>query len=456
MKIDFSKLPFKNRAFSEKPMTFWETEPKQLLSAIMDLIAIETGDRTARENWQKAQVSNLLKHAYERSPFWRSRIDTRKLNNIRLADVPVLTRAEVRQQVKTEGSLLREQDGFMVAPHSTSGSSGTPVEFFVSNMNSEYNSVRSLAQYFMEDRDLSLNRTRFRSSKEKLRNGFRVQTGETWLGPLGNVFRSGIDKTIEQFKPNREKLLQELAQNPIGYLVIQPRLIEVLFQNEDLSFLSECGTKMVTLVTEEADTLLRQRLCSQQILVRSNYSSEELGYIGTECEFFPEHYHVTHSNVIVEVDPDDTISVNSSKLGRVLVTHLHSYATPFIRYDIGDFATLSDGCKCGHNGPTLTNIVGQHKRLLKRQDGSVATFSMKAGNILKIVECEEYRIRQTGVTVIELELGGLDSISPNQADALTKLFKKYAGDEFEIRIRAVPRIDWGQDRKKLGFRSELF
>jgi phenylacetate-coenzyme A ligase PaaK-like adenylate-forming protein len=213
---------------------------------------------------------------------------------------------------------------------------------------------------------------------------------------------------------------------------------------------------MVTLVTEEADTLLRQRLCSQQILVRSNYSSEELGYIGTECEFFPEHYHVTHSNVIVEVDPDDTISVNSSKLGRVLVTHLHSYATPFIRYDIGDFATLSDGCKCGHNGPTLTNIVGQQKRLLKRQDGSVATFSMKAGNILKIVECEEYRIRQTGVTIIELELGGLDSISPNQADALTKLFKKYAGDEFEIRIRAVPRIDWGQDRKKLGFRSELF
>ncbi|MGO9947694.1 MAG: hypothetical protein ACLPWG_12680, partial [Steroidobacteraceae bacterium] len=55
MILDFSALPFKNRAFSEKPMTFIDQAPKEFLSAIIDLIAIETGNRTAREYWQNKQ-----------------------------------------------------------------------------------------------------------------------------------------------------------------------------------------------------------------------------------------------------------------------------------------------------------------------------------------------------------------------------------------------------------------
>ena len=80
MRFDFSRLPLRNRAFSNKPMTFCDAEPKGALSSIIDLIAIETGKRNARENWQKEQLTNLLKHAYERSPFWRKRIGTKKIS----------------------------------------------------------------------------------------------------------------------------------------------------------------------------------------------------------------------------------------------------------------------------------------------------------------------------------------------------------------------------------------
>ena len=103
MKFDFSELPLKNRAFSEKPMTFGNAEPKSFLSAIIDVIAIETGKRKARENWQKAQLRNLFKHAHERSPFWRKRMGTRKANDLELSDLLILTRNEVAQQVKGEG-----------------------------------------------------------------------------------------------------------------------------------------------------------------------------------------------------------------------------------------------------------------------------------------------------------------------------------------------------------------
>ncbi len=107
MKIDFSTLPLAPHAFSETPMTFCDTEHKRVLSSIMDILLIETGNRVARENWQAAQLRNLLAHAAQRSPFWRQRIGTRKsYADVKLSSLPILTRADLREQVAREGSLL--------------------------------------------------------------------------------------------------------------------------------------------------------------------------------------------------------------------------------------------------------------------------------------------------------------------------------------------------------------
>ena len=104
--LDFSALPFKNRAFSERPMTFIDQAPRDFLSAIIDLIAIETGNRTAREYWQNKQLQNLLQHAARRSAFWRKRIGTKRIKDINLSDLPILTRSDIVKQVENEGNLL--------------------------------------------------------------------------------------------------------------------------------------------------------------------------------------------------------------------------------------------------------------------------------------------------------------------------------------------------------------
>src|SRR5512144_2594216 len=104
MRLDFSDLPLKETAFSDKPMTFIDQGPKNFLGAVMDLVAIETGNRFAREHWQKKQIDNLLSHAARKSAFWRKRIGANKAANFER--LPVLTRADVRTQVAAEGSLL--------------------------------------------------------------------------------------------------------------------------------------------------------------------------------------------------------------------------------------------------------------------------------------------------------------------------------------------------------------
>jgi phenylacetate-CoA ligase len=452
MSLDFSTLPFKNRAFSERPMTFIDEAPRNHLHAIIDLIAIETGNRTAREHWQRKQLQNLLQHAIQTSAFWRKRIGSKRIKDINLWDLPILTRGDVVTQVETEGSLLPQAH---TTKHSTSGSSGTPLRFFLSDRNSYYNNVRFIAQYFMEGRDLTLNRTRFKSAQNRIEGGFSVKKTGNWLGPLSELFKAGDNKDIYHLHPNRDLLFRELAKDPIGYLIIQPRLVEALFFDSDVSFLSENDTKMFIPISEEAERGLRNKFGAAKIPVRSIYSSEEVGYIGVECKDCPEIFHVVQSNVIVEIDNSDSVVVAGSRLGKVLVTHLHSYATPFVRYDVGDLATLSEVCGCGHDGPVLSNIHGRKKRLLKRADGSVAPFLMKAENILRIVKCDEYRIRQTELNTIEVEIGGVDELTADQKTLLKRAFKEHAGDEFRIRINAVRNINWGSDIKRLGFRSEL-
>jgi phenylacetate-CoA ligase len=126
--------------------------------AIMEITLIEMGGRSAREHWQQIQLRNLLNHATQRSAFWRSRIGPKEASDADLASLPILTRQELRTQVASEGSLMRPGLGLSISTHATSGSSGIPVKFYVSSVNVSYNLRRSVAQYFMEGRDLSLTR----------------------------------------------------------------------------------------------------------------------------------------------------------------------------------------------------------------------------------------------------------------------------------------------------------
>lgn len=228
MRLDFSELPLTNRAFSEQPMTFIDQAPKNFLAEVIELVAVETGNRTAREFWQQKQLQNLLQHAAQRSAFWRKRIGTRKINVISLSHLPILTRGEVMKQMADEGALISPGERIRTKKHSTSGSTGTPVQFFVSEMNAHYNAVRAVAQYFMEGRDLTLNRTRFRSEPMSNKNGFTVEKTDDWLGSLGSQVRCGINKHIEYFRPNIDALCEELERDSIGYLVSPPIVLDAV------------------------------------------------------------------------------------------------------------------------------------------------------------------------------------------------------------------------------------
>jgi phenylacetate-CoA ligase len=455
MRLDFSPISLKEAAFSEAPMTFVDQEAKGFLSRIMDIAALETGNPAARARWQQTQLQNLLAHAARRSPFWKARIGAGSVASIRLAELPIQTRADVARQMEAEGVLIGMKDQIKIKKHSTSGSSGTPVQFFITEWNSAYNATRGVAQHFMEGRDFLLNRTRIHTNISVEGPGFTVKKSDTWLAQLRNLIRTGINKHIDHSHPDIEALCEELERDKMGYYVGRPLFFEPLLQHVDIEFFKRAGLAMVISMAETMPPELRALFRSADIPVRANYSSEEVGWIAAECDKAPEHFHVSTSNVIVEVVADETIQLNGRSGGRVLVTHLHSYATPFIRYDIGDVATLDQHCPCGYEGPVLTNIYGRAKALIKHADGHLSIFHVRAKEMIAVAGFEEFRIRQTDLKTMVVEIGGRTTLAPKEIADLTALIKRHAGKEFDVRIKPVAEIDWGPTTKRLGFYNEV-
>jgi phenylacetate-CoA ligase len=458
MKFDFSDLPLTGRGYSERPMRFLDDDASSALAAILELTLIETGKRPALERWQKAQLRNLLTHATQRSAFWRERMQMRTPAS-KLSTLPILTRSDLQRQVKLEGSLLGASDGYESMEHATSGSSGTPVRFFFSNMNTRYNSARALVHWFSEGRDLSRSFTAIRTARDAKvvmdsPLGFVVEKKPSWVGALSAIIAAGTQKIISYVDPDIPALIEELRKDPVGHLVVSPGGLAMLLSRYDADLLRELGVSECTLYGESGDPELVRAVRDRGISLRSSYSAEEVGQIGFECATCPGHYHVTTSNVIVEV-VDVSHNVGGTKLGRVLVTHLHSYATPFIRYDLGDLALLRDSCPCGHNCPTIFKLHGRASAALKRRGGILHPFYIRGSEFQKVVEFSEFRIRQVEIDRIVVEFGGREQLSSAEVENAIQFLKARAGDEFKIDIIARPAIDWGESIKRQSFRCDV-
>jgi phenylacetate-CoA ligase len=452
MSLDFFEHRLHRNGYSEKPMTFLDPDPNAMLSAITGIALIETGSRSARERWQEIQLRNLVNHACQRSAFWRAQIGSKKASE--LAKLPILTRQDLRAQVASEGSLLRAGDRFSTKPHSTSGSSGVPVNFFVSDFNGNYNFVRNLAQYFMEGRDLSRNRTRLVDAAAT--DSAAVGKEQSWIGALGSFFKSGISKEIKCFNLRGEecvRVVEELKNDNIGYLIAAPWHMNAISRSFDLDFLKQAKTEMWVPFGAEVEPELAQTFADLGIPVRANYSSSEVGLIGAACSELHGHYHVATSNVIVEV-VDRRFEINRVCLGKVLVTHLHSYATPLIRYDLDDLACLRAKCPCGHDGPTIYNLQGRARSVVKHRDGRLTLF-FPGQALAALTDFSEYRMRQTAFDKIVVELGGRSELSTDEIAAITACLQGFTGPNFSFEVKASQQIDWGQSRKRPGFRCEI-
>ena len=103
--------------------------------------------------------------------------------------------------------------------------------------------------------------------------------------------------------------------------------------------------------------------------VADMYSCEEAGYIALQCPKH-EHYHIQSENILVEVLDEHDKPCRPGEIGRVVLTTLHNFAMPLIRYEILDYAEVGGECPCGRGLPVLKRIVGRQRNMITHPDGS--------------------------------------------------------------------------------------
>ena len=394
---DLTARPLNSNAYNDHPFTFLDQASLNGLANITAVDLIENGDRTARQNWQNRQLTNLLRHAHARSKFWRQRMPSRVINHDVVKYLPIQSRADIATQVELEGSLVANDANAPISNYASTGSTGTPVKIYVCQQNKYYNSTRSLAQYFINGLSLEEDRVMIipATSLAKLEKGpLAVESTEAWAGPLSKIFRTGSAKKII-YKYDDDALIGELLKSRFGYLVCANRYVDILMKNGGIKLIEKLGIKLWFHHTDHRDPEIVKALAGIGVPSLSNYSAGEIGPIAFECSQCQGYFHIAHTNVIVECDRQLTASFNNESLGRLLVTHLHSYATPIIRYDIGDFAQLENQCRCGHDGPTITNIFGRGKHFLRHPNGKLLPFYISTRVLLEAVAFKECRVRQT-------------------------------------------------------------
>jgi len=161
------------------------------------------------------------------------------------------------------------------------------------------------------------------------------------------------------------------------------------------------------------------------------YSSQEVGVIAAECPR-ASGYHVMAESVVVEILDDQDRPCAPGMAGRVVVTDLHNFATPLIRYDLRDIAEAGSPCPCGRGLPSLSRTVGRQRSLLRLPDGRRFWPLTGAYSYRGIAPVRQYQVVQRSLERVTLRLSVERPLTPGEESALAELLVRFLGHPFAV------------------------
>jgi phenylacetate-CoA ligase len=169
------------------------------------------------------------------------------------------------------------------------------------------------------------------------------------------------------------------------------------------------------------------------------YSSLECGNIAWECKR-GKGYHINSDSLIVESIRDGKNAFGTEE-GEAVITNLHSYAMPFIRYNIGDSIVLSNSkCPCGRSLPLMQSIIGRTMdRIILPSGDKVPIFLLECA-IDEIRELTKYQIVQESSDRIVIKLLRNWKINPQILAKLKGICKELLKNKVEIVPLVVDEI----------------
>ena len=319
---------------------------------------------------QHRQLVETAAHAQAHSAHFRGRLQAAGLRSEDLSAQEGLRRLPVmrRRDLQAAGDALYctqiPQAHAPAAESSTSGSSGEPVVVRRTAVSRLMWQAMTLREHMWQRRD-------FGGRLAVIRDDY-LQNDQadwpTWGPPASVLFETGSSHalTVRSGVARQFEWLQSIDPD---YLLVYPsNLAELLGKFEERG-LKLPRLRQLRTINETLTPCIRET--ARKVLgvdIADTYSSAEVGVIALQC---PDSglYHVMAESLIVEILDDQGAACAPGQVGRVVVTDLHNFATPLIRYELGDYAEMACPCPCGRGLPALKRIAGRRRNMVQLPDG---------------------------------------------------------------------------------------
>lgn len=354
------------------------------------------------QTFQHQQLSLLLSHAWNCSPGYRKRLkssgyDPKRSLNVSVWDaLPILTRADLQQSYTELCCSPVPQGHGKTFQVQSSGSTGQPIQALKSELSQFFWQTITLRDHLWHNRDFMQPMVGIRPDRQH--NG-DFQQFSSWGTPVDLLYHSGPSWVINS-STNIEQQLAYLAKLQPTYLITLPSNLRALIQTAPAPLgipIHEVRTFGET-VTQELRDLVRDRW---DIPLNDIYSATEVGYIALQCPQ-SNNYHIQSETVLVEILDEQDRPCQPGQVGRVIVTPLHNFALPLIRYEVGDYAEVGESCPCGRGLPTLRQIMGRRRNMATTPDGKQFWPSFPAELWTTVAPIRQIQLLQHTTNTIEV------------------------------------------------------
>ena len=325
---------------------------------------------TEIESLQFRQLHDLLTHAYQHVPFYRTRMESvgfypesdSSLNG--LCNLPLLTKDDI---LAHRDDLVA--DNFPLASlklNASGGSTGHTLSFFNDRPSLDARSAITIRSDRWAGLDIGTPHARLWGAPLDLRVQQRL------LNRLNNYLLKRL--WLDCFRMSGSlmaayayKLQRYHPQVIIGYATALVTLAQFL-QANGITDVHPKG------IISSAETLFDDQ---RQIIetafgckVYNRYGCRETGPIACEC---PQgKLHINADFVILEVLKNSK-PATPGEIGEIMLTPLFSYGMPLIRYRVGDLGVAAEPepCACGRGLPTIERVIGRTSDMLVNTRGEL-------------------------------------------------------------------------------------
>ncbi len=396
------------------------------------------------EERQFEQIRTLLGFAAETVPHYRKTLghafSARESTPDSWRDIPLLTRKDLHESGDELRSANPPSEHGKTFSVRTSGSTGMMVEVLGTDLTNLFWQVFCLRDHLWHRRDLGEALCSIRYQRDPAQKGPAGMRAKGWGPATDDVVTTGPSFNYDILL-GVEHLAGQLKTNCPGYLLSHPSMISGLAQYcIEHGIQLECLREVRTMGESRDDSL--RALCRKawNVQLVDMYSCQEAGYLALQCPDHP-HYHVQSENVLLEVIDDRGRPCAPGEVGRVLVTCLNNFATPLIRYEIGDYAEVGEPCPCGRGLPVLKRIMGRYRNLLTLPDGSRRWPRLGYESRLQdIAPIELMQMIQRSVDEIDVRLVMPRPLSVGERESLTSFIHEKLGHPFRLRFDYVDDI----------------